>query len=95
MEFENKSMYVYVYVCGSEDEDTVHFLTACLSLTAIAVDHVTFTHTLLDSIFAASEGIISLDDIPQWELYTRTVCFYLHTHRSRLLEQYSQPAAPI
>ena len=26
---------------------------------------------------------------------TRTPCFYLHTHRSRLLEQYSQPAVPI
>ena len=113
--FNNNSVNPTCLLCGTEDEDTVHFLTACPSLAAtrqkfttrlqqiclshvwdtLAVDHVTFTHTLLDSNFAVSEGIISVDDIPQWELYTRTLCFYLHTHRSRMLEQYIQPAAPI
>ena len=115
--FNNNSVDPTCMLCGSEDEDTVHFLTACPSLAAtrqkfttrlqqiflshvwdtLAIDHVTFTHTLLDSNFAASEGIISVDDIPQWELYTRTLCFYLHTtvlHRDTDVWQSQLPARP-
>ena len=62
-------------LAATRQKFTIRLQQICLSHVwdTLAVDHVTFTHTLLDSNFAASEGIISVDDIPQWELYTRTL----------------------
>ncbi len=110
--FNKSEMDPTCILCGHETEDVVHFLTPCSALantrrrftsnlyssmwSTLVQNQAALTHFILDSNAAVKEGIILPQDQQSWELYTGTLCFYLHVNRSSLLETLANTkAAPI